>query len=122
MVSNVLTVRKFYYADEILYLTALPVIKIAILCTYLRIFQTQQFRKLVFVAIGLNVAYAITFVLITAFQCTPVQLVSGFCPTNQASASDEIVTGMDTLGPGTDRPLQQYQCSVVGIGGIQHHT
>lgn len=71
-----LTVFEVYYADEIMYLAALPVIKIAILCTYLRIFQQKAFRQLVYGALALNVAYAITFILITVFQCTPVRLVS----------------------------------------------
>lgn len=71
-----LTIIKVYYADEIMYLAALPIIKIAILCTYLRIFQQKTFRQLVWGALALNVAYAITFILITVFQCTPVDLVS----------------------------------------------
>lgn len=78
---------------------ALPTIKIAICCTYLRIFQTKAFRQLVFIAIGLNVAYAITFILITVFQCSPVSLV---CQLNVHSLSDLGAdigpTGMDTLG------------------------
>ncbi|GIZ47643.1 hypothetical protein CKM354_001072800 [Cercospora kikuchii] len=67
-------ILKVYYVDEILYLTALPTIKIAICCTYLRIFQHKNFKLLAYIAIALNVAYAITFILITAFQCTPVNL------------------------------------------------
>ncbi|KAI5361285.1 Putative extracellular membrane protein, CFEM [Septoria linicola] len=72
--DNLTEALKVYFYDELLYLLALPTIKIAILCTYLRIFPTKQFRTLVFVAIGLNVAYAITFFLITVFQCDPVPL------------------------------------------------
>ena len=65
-----------YFIDEVLYLTALPIIKIAILCTYLKIFTNKYFKWLVYGAIGLNVAYAITFILITIFQCNPVENVS----------------------------------------------
>ena len=59
-----------------LYLVALPAVKIAVLLTYLRIFQSKPFRKLVYGALALNVAYAITFVFATAFQCVPVNLVN----------------------------------------------
>ncbi|KAF2163705.1 hypothetical protein M409DRAFT_68300 [Zasmidium cellare ATCC 36951] len=72
--ENITQALKVYYVDELLYLTALPTIKIAILCTYLRIFPTRTFRVVVFVAIGFNVAYAITFIIITIFQCNPVSL------------------------------------------------
>ncbi|KAK4631131.1 Satratoxin biosynthesis SC1 cluster protein 4 [Fulvia fulva] len=57
-----------------MYLVALPAVKIAILLTYLRIFQQKNFRMLVYGALGLNAAYAIIFVLVTAFQCTPINL------------------------------------------------
>ena len=63
-----------------MYLAALPAVKVAILLTYLRIFQAKNFRMLVYGALGLNVAYAITFVLVTAFQCSPVNLVSRNTP------------------------------------------
>lgn len=65
-----------YYVDEILYMLVMPIIKIAILCTYLRIFTNIKFKRLVYGTIGLNVAYAIAFSLITIFQCTPVKNVS----------------------------------------------
>lgn len=64
-----------YYVDEILYMLVMPIIKIAILCTYLRIFTNIKFKRLVYGTIGLNVAYAIAFSLITIFQCTPVKNV-----------------------------------------------
>ncbi|CAK4032225.1 cfem domain-containing [Lecanosticta acicola] len=72
--DNITAALKLYYVDEILYLIALPTIKIAICCTYLRIFQTKGFRQLVFIAIGLNLAYTFVFLLITVFQCTPVNM------------------------------------------------
>lgn len=68
--------QQMYYVDEILYMLVMPIIKIAILCTYLRIFTNIKFKRLVYGTIGLNVAYAIAFSLITIFQCTPVKNVS----------------------------------------------
>lgn len=70
-----------YYVDEILYMLVMPIIKIAILCTYLRIFTNIKFKRLVYGTIGLNVAYAIAFSLITIFQCTPVKNVCLTLPT-----------------------------------------
>lgn len=67
--------QQMYYVDEILYMLVMPIIKIAILCTYLRIFTNIKFKRLVYGTIGLNVAYAIAFSLITIFQCTPVKNV-----------------------------------------------
>lgn len=70
--TNITNILKIYYTDEILYLTLLPVIKISMLLTYLRIFQGQQFRVWVYVAIGLNVCYIIAFDCITIVQCRPI--------------------------------------------------
>lgn len=67
--------KQMYYVDEILYMLVMPIIKIAILCTYLRIFTNIKFKRLVYGTIGLNVAYAIAFSLITILQCTPVKNV-----------------------------------------------
>jgi hypothetical protein len=75
--DNITKALKFFFYDEILYLLALPIIKIAICCTYLRIFPNEQFRKLTWIAIGLNVAFAITFFCTTIFQCSPINMVSG---------------------------------------------
>ena len=69
---NITEILEIYYIDELLYLALLPVIKISILLTYLRIFQGQAFRIWVYVAIGLNVCYVVAFDLITAFQCKPI--------------------------------------------------
>lgn len=73
--------QQMYYVDEILYMLVMPIIKIAILCTYLRIFTNIKFKRLVYGTIGLNVAYAIAFSLITIFQCTPVKNVCLTLPT-----------------------------------------
>ncbi|CAI7663970.1 unnamed protein product [Penicillium glandicola] len=46
--------------------------KISICCFYLRIFPDRQFRTVTYIAIAFNVAYLITFVLISVFQCRPL--------------------------------------------------
>lgn len=64
---------QIYLIDECLYLSILPLTKISILCFYLRVFPKKGFRLATFIAIGLNVAYLITFVLISVFQCNPLK-------------------------------------------------
>ncbi|KAM3423899.1 hypothetical protein BST61_g1294 [Cercospora zeina] len=72
--DNLTQLLKVYYFDEMMYVVALPIIKISMLLTYLRIFQAKQFRWLVFGALGFNGAYLITFLLITMLQCRPLNL------------------------------------------------
>lgn len=63
---------QIYYFDEDLYLTALPLIKISILLTYLRVFTSKKFKIGVYIVIGLNLAYGIAFLLVSIFQCLPI--------------------------------------------------
>ena len=65
--------QQIYLIDECLYLSILPLTKISILCFYLRVFPKKSFRIMTFIVIGLNVAYLITFVLISVFQCKPLR-------------------------------------------------
>jgi hypothetical protein len=63
---------QIYYVNEILYIITLPLIKVSIICTYLRIFPEVSFRWLAFSAIGLNIAYVIAFLIVTVLQCQPI--------------------------------------------------
>lgn len=65
-------ILKIYYYDEDLYLTALPLVKISILLFYLRIFPQQWFRISCFVSMAACMAYAIAFLLVSVFQCWPI--------------------------------------------------
>jgi len=56
----------------LLYLSILPLTHISICCFYLRIFPDRQFRTITYTVIGLNVGYLIAFVLISVFQCRPL--------------------------------------------------
>ncbi|KAL2846401.1 hypothetical protein BJY01DRAFT_234642 [Aspergillus pseudoustus] len=71
--DNITHILYIYFFDECLYLTGIALTKISILCFYLRVFPRREFRRLVFIAIGLNVAYIIVFDLISIFQCRPIQ-------------------------------------------------
>ncbi|KAL0936073.1 CFEM domain-containing protein [Colletotrichum truncatum] len=61
-----------FYWDELLYLGALPVTKISILLFYLKMFPRKEIRIACWVLIGFNIAYFITFELISIFQCSPI--------------------------------------------------
>ncbi|USW52750.1 Putative extracellular membrane protein, CFEM [Septoria linicola] len=70
--ANITRIQKIYYWCEEFYLAALPTVKISLLLTYLRIFPSQRFRYACYFVIGLNICYAIAFVLVSVFQCLPV--------------------------------------------------
>jgi hypothetical protein len=57
-----------------MYLAAMGLIKISILFFYLRIFPDKDFRMIVYVVMGLCVAYSTSFILVSIFQCRPVNL------------------------------------------------
>ncbi|KAF2791700.1 hypothetical protein K505DRAFT_219712, partial [Melanomma pulvis-pyrius CBS 109.77] len=62
----------YFFIGEIAYLEGMGILKIAILWFLLSIFPDKQFRKYVYIVIGLCLAYCITFLFATIFQCTPV--------------------------------------------------
>lgn len=48
-------------------------IRLSILCFYLRIFPQRTFKRIIYaIAVG-NIVYGITFILVSVFQCIPVQ-------------------------------------------------
>ncbi|KAI2835595.1 hypothetical protein CBS115988_2031 [Aspergillus niger] len=71
--ADILEHYKIYFWDELLYLSILPMTKISICCFYLRIFPARNFRSLTYIVIGLNIAYLLAFVLVSIFQCRPIQ-------------------------------------------------
>lgn len=48
-------------------------VKLSILAFILRVFPDKQFRKLVYGACGLVIAYGIAFIIATALQCWPAE-------------------------------------------------
>ncbi|KAJ5118996.1 hypothetical protein N7448_010705 [Penicillium atrosanguineum] len=70
--ENITRILYIYFWDELLYLSILPMTKISICCFYLRIFPDRQFRAITCMVIGLNVSYLIAFILISVFQCRPL--------------------------------------------------
>lgn len=65
-------VLHLYFIGEIFYVLALGVSKISILCFYLRVFPSKDFRRLIYGIMGLSVAYTVAFFFATIFQCIPM--------------------------------------------------
>ncbi|KAJ5214982.1 hypothetical protein N7468_010661 [Penicillium chermesinum] len=70
--DNITRILYIYFWDELMYLSILPLTKISICCFYLRIFPERRFRTVTYIMIGINVCYLLVFVLISVFQCLPV--------------------------------------------------
>ncbi|KAH8668745.1 CFEM domain-containing protein [Xylariales sp. PMI_506] len=69
---NIENVLFYYYLGEIFYFSALSMNKISLLLFMLRVFPDRTFRKIVYIVIGLCIAYGVSFILATAFQCSPI--------------------------------------------------
>lgn len=48
-------------------------IRVSILCFYLRIFPQRLFRRIVYAIMAANISYGAAFVFMSIFQCNPVQ-------------------------------------------------
>lgn len=72
--DDITAILKIYFFDEDLYLTALPLVKISILLFYLRIFPQTWFRYACLATMAACVGYGIAFLLVSVFQCQPIDL------------------------------------------------
>ncbi|KAG9698227.1 CFEM domain-containing protein, partial [Aureobasidium melanogenum] len=59
--SNIENVLFYYYLGEIFYFAALTATKISLLAFFLRVFPQERFRQIVYVVIGICVAYGLSF-------------------------------------------------------------
>lgn len=62
----------FLYAGGLAYLTAIMLLKLSLLCFYLRIFPTQSVRRILWGTIILNAVSGIVFCIVFALQCLPI--------------------------------------------------
>lgn len=60
------------WADEIIYVFGLGMVKISLLLTYLRFFSSDKFRKITYVVIGMNVLFVICYFIVVMCQCRPM--------------------------------------------------
>ncbi|KAG8164103.1 hypothetical protein KVR01_006021 [Diaporthe batatas] len=71
--DDITNILYLYFWDELVYLAVLPVTKISILLFYLKIFPKREFKIAVWVLIGFNLAYLVTFEIVSIWQCRPIQ-------------------------------------------------
>ncbi|RFU28030.1 hypothetical protein B7463_g8306, partial [Scytalidium lignicola] len=64
-------VRSFY-AMEILYFSQVALLKLSLLCFYLRIFPGPKIRRLLWTTIIFDLCFGTVFVLAAIFQCRPI--------------------------------------------------
>lgn len=61
-----------FWAIQILYKLTINMTKVSILCLYLRIFPNKQFRKAALIVMFFVVGYAVSSIVATIFQCSPI--------------------------------------------------
>lgn len=63
---------KLFFGFEIVYLTQLMLVKVAILQFYLRIFPNRSFRIAAYLLMGFTLIWWVTFVCTILFSCDPI--------------------------------------------------
>ncbi|KAI2621201.1 hypothetical protein GGR54DRAFT_600554 [Hypoxylon sp. NC1633] len=71
--DNITEILRFYFFDELLYITALALTKVSILFFYLKVFPKRSFRICCYILIVLNLVYAVTYDFLLIFQCNPIE-------------------------------------------------
>ncbi|KAK0637905.1 hypothetical protein DIS24_g10362 [Lasiodiplodia hormozganensis] len=71
--DSITYILEVYFVDELLYLVVISMTKLSILFFYLRIFPDKTFRKISYGVMGFCIAYLITFLIVSIFQCNPVK-------------------------------------------------
>ncbi|KAI1110047.1 hypothetical protein F5Y14DRAFT_384680 [Nemania sp. NC0429] len=66
------TLAKLIYTASIVWLLGIVFAKLSMLCLYIRIFTLRKFQWKAYAAIGLTVAYGITFLGIFIMRCSPI--------------------------------------------------
>jgi hypothetical protein len=74
-VDNIRGQLQGYYTLELLYVTARWLVRLSVLMFYLRIFQATNIRRIVWVTLVVTIVTTLPFLLVAAFQCTPVSFV-----------------------------------------------
>lgn len=66
------TFERFFYIQQILYLLLVMTIKMSILFFYLSIFPGRGTRVLLWCTVAFTAVFALTFILLSVWQCTPI--------------------------------------------------
>ncbi|KIW72896.1 hypothetical protein PV04_01057 [Phialophora macrospora] len=73
LVDNTKNVIQTLWICQIMYATALMLVKISIVTSYLRVFPTTLFRRVMYALSASIIAVWICSILVTIFQCKPVR-------------------------------------------------
>lgn len=64
--------NQYYLLGECFYLAAMAMTKVTFCLLFLRVFREKPFIYYVWGTLGLSVAYGVSFVVATIFQCWPI--------------------------------------------------
>ncbi|XMA13694.1 hypothetical protein WAI453_006485 [Rhynchosporium graminicola] len=70
--ENITHILYIFYISEVLYLGSSVIIRVSVLCLYLRIFSQGLSRKITHVATVANLLYGTAFITASIFQCIPI--------------------------------------------------
>ncbi|ESZ98764.1 hypothetical protein SBOR_0870 [Sclerotinia borealis F-4128] len=70
--DNITNILFYYFLGECFYLASMAMIKVTFCLLFLRVFREKPFIHFVWGTLGLAVAYGISFVAATIFQCWPI--------------------------------------------------
>ncbi|KAG6004964.1 hypothetical protein E4U21_000587 [Claviceps maximensis] len=71
--SDLVEFARYFFVQQILYLFLMTTIKLSLLCFYLTIFPNKRVRVLLWSTIAVNLAWGFACIMVTVFQCRPVQ-------------------------------------------------
>ncbi|KAG5917341.1 hypothetical protein E4U42_007272 [Claviceps africana] len=71
--SDLVEFGRYFFVQQILYLVLMTFIKVSLLCFYLSIFPNRRVRLLLWLTVAANLAWGFVCIVITIFQCSPVQ-------------------------------------------------
>jgi hypothetical protein len=61
-----------FYIVSILYVAEVFLLKLSILCFYMKIFPARPIQRLLWGTVVFNVLFGVAFILVVIFQCTPI--------------------------------------------------
>ncbi|KAG5983940.1 hypothetical protein E4U55_006647 [Claviceps digitariae] len=71
--SDLVEFARFFFVQQILYLFLMTSIKLSLICFYLKIFPNRRVRLLLWSTFAVNLAWGFACILVTVFQCAPIQ-------------------------------------------------
>ncbi|KAL2069519.1 hypothetical protein VTL71DRAFT_14198 [Oculimacula yallundae] len=73
--DNTTLTLKLYWVNELLYFTAITLLKPAFLLFFFRIFPDRRFRQIIWCLVGINVGMGLMYIIIVCFLCRPVYYI-----------------------------------------------